>query len=71
MAPILCIAAVEMEAEATLQHSRNTVREVAVILFIVTVEETEATLEVSRHIIRGMALIFCIVAGDMEAKGTL
>ena len=47
MAPIWCIAAVEMEVEATLRVSRGIDREMVLILCIVTVEiEAEATLKV-------------------------
>jgi len=43
----------------------------ALISFIVAVDEAEATLEVSGHNVREMALIFCIVAVEREAEETL
>ena len=45
MASNLCFAAVEMEAVATLKYSIHIARDMALILFIVAVEEAEATLK--------------------------
>jgi len=43
----------------------------ALILFILAVEETEATLEDSRQTVREMTLTFCVVELETEAKVTL
>ena len=43
----------------------------ALISFIVAVDEAEATLEVSGHIIRAIALVLCIVTVDRVAEATL
>ena len=52
MAPILCVAAVEMAAEVTLKVSRHIVRGIALILCTAAVEmEAKATLKVSRRIV--------------------
>jgi len=70
MAPILCIAAVCMEAEATLKVSRHIDWEMALILCIVAVE-TEETPESSRNIVLEMALILCMMALGMVAAANL
>jgi len=72
MAPILCIAAVDIEVEATLNFSRYIVREMALILCIVVVDmETEATLKFPRNIARKMFPILSVFAVNITTLQAL
>jgi hypothetical protein len=72
MAPILCIASVEMEAKATLNLSRYIVREMALILYIVAVNmEAEATLKFHRHIVREMFTMLSVFAVNITTLQAL